>query len=362
MNKQIIEILENANQEIIDEKKLRREENENAWPLTDKLVIKAKKNGIYFVREILIKIIEKYMNDPRSVGNSLGKRKDYSICYNVNVEKPCPSKKIGGRDERLAEFYNLHCKFPNSERLIYFLRSNDSKRIDDMPIKLMMDRIKQYNIFKEFERVYGENNTYIFKTSIPIDTLYNLTVKAYNDELEIDDCLYSIDVIERLKEAYIHIESIRARMNLFLTEATKNAFIIYEDIYRQLANDYVINPDEGPYLVLIDYESINNMSSEHKDMVNFFAESSMIGNGEKICYLRHDKTDFDYEYVPVYLPALDEKLNSKEDKEFGYYKWEVYGKQFEFIFYGDKVRAYMKRLKKNTENRIKKRENRDKES
>ncbi len=341
MNNQVIKILESARREVIKAKELERKETENIYELADDLARKATDNGVVFAREIFKEIIKKYITDPLAIGNCKSKRENYKISYEVKVDGPRPTHKIESQNDRLARINNASKR---SKDYIYFVRYQKPNKNKDLPIKLNINKINDYHIFDEFIRLYGEEGTYSFKASILINTLEELASMAYNNKLVVDNYLYSADVIELLKTAYIHIENIKTRMTIFLMEATANADKIYIDIYNKLANEYINNPNDGPYSALIESEIMDDANSKHQAMIDFFKESSMIGKSEEIRYLKHEETEDEYEYIPVYLTTLLNKLNEEDDKKIGYFQMVDWNNSLEFIFFGDKIRAYMQNI------------------
>ena len=349
MNDQVMKTLESASYELMKTREAKAKENMIRYEAAQELANRAYQNGARYIRVIFEQIISEYLDNPYTIeACSVSNHCSHNFTHYASaIDIPRPLKMNQNQDEKLAEFYNEYISRNNH---INFLRRGKHSKNRNLPVKFDIEKIEQYNIFLEFQKMLGDifyDKYNCFKLVVSIDALHDLTYEAYTDKLKADGYLLDDRIIRLLKNAYIKTEEIKEKMRAVFSEAKNNTELIYNDVYNKLAGKYIENPGCGLYNISIMKESGN---AEHQKMISFFSKSSLIDSDDELLYLEHMTDEEKCEYIPVLRKALASKFDNYFDKEAGYdsINNSNYGpSSLVFVFLGNKFGKFMDELEKN---------------
>ncbi len=344
MNDYVMKKLEDASYELLKAREEHDKEDADTYELMKELEQRAYQNGARYIKEIFKNIIKESFDDPRMVKVIDDKCEEYYDDFIVpKIEFPAPNK-YQSQDEVLAKLYNEKRIRGNS---IYFLRRGKHSKNKNLPVKFDMDKIEEYNLFEEFVIPY--HNLYqvdcsCVKVVISRNKLYDLALKAYSGMLTSDGYLLDDYNIEALRRGYLNVLNMQMIMKYIMEDIDVYADIIYNRIYEKLATEYVNNPGLGIYSVNVDCEYGNE---EHQKIINIFDRLEIPSQEDKLLYLKFDINDEEYEYVPVFKLALENKFANSLDKKFGYLHSDDSVSSIRFNFDGNKIGKFMDNMEKN---------------
>ena len=253
-------------------------------------------NSETFIRDLLLLIISAYKNDPESIG-SYGK--NCKIFRGVKFLKLVDDK-YSGKDKVLCEKYNVKLEESETEKTIYYYRKKGKESY--VPVIINFQDLEKLGIIDEIK--IRDRFLYI---TVDKDKLRELALKAKNNQLE--DPLFSKEIIQRLREAYDYIKLQEDELNTFITTIRDNSDFAYLDILKSLINLYKNNSNDKE-LNVCSTLLMSVPDSQYERRVKLFNSSKIDSNDMVIYYpiTINAKPKKTINYIPVLISDLMEKI------------------------------------------------------